>query len=110
MKKTVAQLADLLEQVALMPRGQRMQDAQPQLRARLSRTIGSTKGSHVVLFTASKRRSRHPHQKYSCGGRSGTGERLPFIERRHPVRPPPTRGDLERKLLVLVGKGRAAPA
>jgi hypothetical protein len=63
MKKNVTQLADLLEQVALVLRGQRMQDAQPQLRARLSRLIGSTKGLHVVLFTASKWRSRHRHQQ-----------------------------------------------
>src|SRR5262245_1792151 len=97
MKKMVTQLADLLEKVALVLRRQRMQDAQPQLRARLSRVIGSTKGSHVVLFTASKWRSRHPTKKNLAGGASGMGERLPFIVRRHPMRPPPTRGDLERK-------------
>ena len=97
MKKMAAQLADLLEQVVLVPWGQRMQDAQPQLRARLSRSIGSTQGSHVVLFTASKWQSRHPHQKNSSRGRAGMGESLPFIVRRHPMRPPPTRGDLERK-------------
>src|SRR5262249_14735762 len=97
MKKTVAQLADLLAQVALMPWGQRPQDAQPQLRARLSRTIGSTKGSHVVLFTASKWRSRHPHQKILVGGARDRPSPCRFIGRRHPMRPPPTRGDLERK-------------
>src|SRR5438034_8371131 len=56
-----------------------MQDAQPQLRARLSRSIGSTKGSHVILFTASKWRTRHRHQKISCRGRAGLDEGLPFV-------------------------------
>jgi hypothetical protein len=79
MKRIVTQLADLLEQVALVPRWQRREDAQPQLRARLSRSIGSTKGSHVVLFTASKWRTRHRHQKNSCRGRAGLDEGLPFI-------------------------------
>jgi len=70
MKKIVTQLADLLEQVALVFRGQRPQDAQPQLRVRFSRLIGSTKGSHVTPFTASKWRTRHWHEKNSYSGAS----------------------------------------
>jgi len=104
MKKIVAQLTDLLEQVALVPRGQRMQDAQPQLRARLSRSIGSTKGSHVVLFTASRWRSRHPYRKNLRAGHAGMAVCPPLIDRRHPVRLPPTRGDLKRKCWVRDGQ------
>jgi hypothetical protein len=39
------------------------------------------------------------------------GERLPLIVRRHPMRPPPTRGDLERKCWrSWVGTGSASLA
>src|SRR5215813_437631 len=38
-----------------------------------------------------------PSPKNSCRERSGMDERLPFMVRRHPMRPPPARGDLERK-------------
>jgi|SRR5262245_22617741 len=38
-----------------------------------------------------------PAPKKFLWGRAGMGEGLPFMVRRHPMRPPPTRGDLERK-------------
>src|SRR5262245_22617740 len=109
MKKMVAQLADLLEQVALMPRRQRMQDAQPQLPARLSRTIGSTKGSHVVLFTASKWQSRHPHQKNSYGG-APEWVRACRLWSGDTQCARPQRGAILNGSAGARGKGRAAPA
>ena len=52
-QKIAAQSAYLLKEVTLVLRGQRAQDAQPQLRAHLQSTtrIVSTRGTHVMLLT-----------------------------------------------------------
>jgi hypothetical protein len=42
----------LLKKVPLVPLGQRTQDTQPKLGVRLPQPVGSTKGLHVILFTA----------------------------------------------------------
>ena len=50
-----------------------------------------------------------PTRKNLCAGLAGIGESLPFLDRRHPMRPSPTRDDLERNCWRS-WKGRAAPA